>query len=66
MMLASVQMLLEILDGNTANTGIHSLQSAWIFSQCEGDPHEAVKILEFIVLMCLIVGSSKVRNVMYN
>lgn len=46
----------------TAKTGIHSLQSARIFSQYEGDhPHEAIKILEFTVLMCLIVGSSKVE-----
>lgn len=60
-MLASIQMLLEILDGNTANTGIHSLQSARIFSQYEGDPHEAVKVLEFTVLMCLIVGCWRVE-----
>lgn len=59
MMLASILMLLEILDGSTADTGIHSLQSARIFSQYEGDPLEAVKILEFTVYqhLCLIVGS---------
>lgn len=41
----------------TAKTGIHSLQSARIFSQYEGDhPHEAIKTLEFTV-----TGSSKVE-----
>lgn len=60
-------MVLGILDGNTTNFGIHSFQSARIFSQCKGDPHAAVKILEFKMLMCLIAGSSKkVGNVMYN
>lgn len=56
-----------ILDGNIANIDTHSLPSARIFSQYEGDTYAAVKILEFKIIMCLIAEiSKKVENVVYN